>query len=216
MSHLSENLDEIAWVRQLHPDCKQYWQAYDKFGLFQKGTLMAHCVYSDEQERKAIRDAGVVVVHCPDSNTSVASGIAPLRRMLDEGLNVVMGSDIAGGAMSKAQAAKLKKVFELAVKTGAPVVGIYDSIGGRLDEGADMLAERNIYHYNYLGLCLSAFRIRSHWEHHFYCSEFVREVLLRNQVASDECFPSIVMPIHFLELPKARRIYAGTLKDYSC
>lgn len=97
-SHLSENLDEIAWVRQLHPDCKQYWQAYDKFGLFQKGTLMAHCVYSDEQERKAIRDAGVVVVHCPDSNTSVASGIAPLRRMLDEGLNVVMGSDIAGGA----------------------------------------------------------------------------------------------------------------------
>ncbi len=81
---------------------------------------------------------------------------------------------------------------------------------------SDMLAERNIYHYNYLGLCLSAFRIRSHWEHHFYCSEFVREVLLRNQVASDECFPSIVMPIHFLELPKARRIYAGTLKDYSC
>lgn len=49
-------------------------------------------------------------------------------------------SDIAGGAMSKAQAAKIKKVFELAVKTGAPVVGIYDSIGGRLSEGADMLA----------------------------------------------------------------------------
>ena len=49
-------------------------------------------------------------------------------------------SDIAGGAMSKAQAAKIKKVYDLAVKTGAPVVGIYDSIGGRLAEGADLLA----------------------------------------------------------------------------
>lgn len=49
-------------------------------------------------------------------------------------------SDICGGAMSKAQASKIKKVYELAVKTGAPVIGIYDSIGGRLDEGAEMMA----------------------------------------------------------------------------
>ena len=49
-------------------------------------------------------------------------------------------SDVSGGAMSKAQAAKIKKVYDLAVKTGAPVVGIYDSIGGRLSEGADLLA----------------------------------------------------------------------------
>ncbi len=48
--------------------------------------------------------------------------------------------DCCGGAMSKAQAAKIRKVYELAVKTGAPVVGMYDSIGGRLSEGADMLA----------------------------------------------------------------------------
>lgn len=46
----------------------------------------------------------------------------------------------AGGAMSKAQAAKIKKIYDLAVKTGAPVVGMYDSIGGRLKEGADLLA----------------------------------------------------------------------------
>ena len=49
-------------------------------------------------------------------------------------------SDFDGGAMSKAQAAKIKKVYDLAVKTGAPVIGIFDSIGGRLKEGADMLA----------------------------------------------------------------------------
>lgn len=48
--------------------------------------------------------------------------------------------DITGGAMSKAQAAKINKVYDLALKTGAPVVAIYDSIGGRLDEESDLLA----------------------------------------------------------------------------
>lgn len=48
--------------------------------------------------------------------------------------------DVAGGAMSKAQASKIKKTYRLALKIGCPVVGIYDSIGGRLDEQADMLA----------------------------------------------------------------------------
>ncbi len=49
-------------------------------------------------------------------------------------------NQVAGGAMSKAQAAKIKKIYDLAVKTGAPVVGIFDSNGGRLKEGNEMLA----------------------------------------------------------------------------
>lgn len=47
--------------------------------------------------------------------------------------------DASGGAMSKAQAAKIRRVYELALKTGEPVISIYDSIGGRLDEGSDLL-----------------------------------------------------------------------------
>ena len=97
-SHLSENLQEIEWVLQLHPDTDRYWETYAKYGLFKSDTLMAHCVYSDETERKAIRDHGVTVVHCADSNVNVTSGIAPVRQMLDEGIKVVLGSDIAGGA----------------------------------------------------------------------------------------------------------------------
>ena len=97
-SHLSENQDEIAWVKELHPDCPQYWQAYAKYGCWGEHTIMAHCVYSDEAERAAIKEAGVWAVHCPDSNNNIASGIAPLRKMLEEGLNVALGSDIAGGA----------------------------------------------------------------------------------------------------------------------
>lgn len=97
-SHLSENTSEIAWVRELHPDCGQYWETYAKYGLWKGDTLMAHCIYSDERERAAIKSHGVTVVHCADSNTNLSSGVAPIRTMLDEGIKVALGSDIAGGA----------------------------------------------------------------------------------------------------------------------
>ena len=96
-SHLSENDREIEWVRQLHPDCTQYWETYAKYGLWNDRTLMAHCVCSDQRERAAMKEAGVTVVHCPDSNVNVCSGTAPVRTMLQEGLKVALGSDIAGG-----------------------------------------------------------------------------------------------------------------------
>ena len=96
-SHLSENQAEMEWVRQLHPDCKQYWEAYAKFGLWNSRTVMAHCVWSDARERQAMHDAGVTAVHCADSNQNICSGTAPVRVMLQEGVQVALGSDIAGG-----------------------------------------------------------------------------------------------------------------------
>lgn len=96
-SHLSENTGEIAWVKQLHPDCAQYWETYQKYGLWNDRTVMAHCVWSDSRERSAMKDAGVWVAHCPDSNQNILSGVAPVRVMLNEGLKVTLGSDIAGG-----------------------------------------------------------------------------------------------------------------------
>lgn len=96
-SHLSENRAEIQWVRELHPDCEQYWETYAKYGLWNDRTLMAHCVWSDEWERQAMKNAGVTVVHCPDSNLNLCSGTAPVRTMLTGGVRVALGSDIAGG-----------------------------------------------------------------------------------------------------------------------
>ena len=58
---------------------------------------MAHCVYSTDQEIALIKERGVYIAHCPQSNTNLASGIAPAKRYLQEGLNIGLGSDIAGG-----------------------------------------------------------------------------------------------------------------------
>lgn len=99
-SHLSESPGEIAWVRELCPDARFYGQAYSRFGLFGENgpCIMAHCVHSPDEEVELMRENGVFIAHCPQSNTNLCSGVAPVRRYLDEGLRVGLGTDVAGGA----------------------------------------------------------------------------------------------------------------------
>lgn len=99
-SHLSENISEIAWVQELCPESEFYGDAYDRFGLFGGDcpTIMAHCVHSDERERARMKENGVFIAHCPESNMNLASGIAPVRSFLQEGIPTGLGSDVAGGS----------------------------------------------------------------------------------------------------------------------
>ena len=126
-SHLSENTGEVAWVRALHPDCGRYWETYDKFGLWKEGTLMAHCVHSDEGERSAMARDGVWAVHCAASNVNICSGTAPVRRLLEEGVSVALGSDVAGGdqlAMSQVVVTSIRASKVKAMETGEPFLTV--------------------------------------------------------------------------------------------
>ena len=98
-SHLSENRSEIEWVKELCQDAKSYGEAYDHRGLFGSygKTIMAHGVHSDWEERKLMKDRGVFLAHCPQSNTNLSSGIAPIRAYLEEGNYIGLGTDVAGG-----------------------------------------------------------------------------------------------------------------------
>ena len=99
-SHLSENPSEAKWVKELCPWSEFYGDAYDRFGLFGSGgpTLMAHCVYSDDKEIERIKERGVYIAHCPESNMNLSSGIAPVQRFLEGGIHVGLGSDVAAGS----------------------------------------------------------------------------------------------------------------------
>ena len=77
-----------------------------------------------------------------------------------------------------------------------------------------MLSHQAAYHYNYLGLLFAAAHIRYHKEYCYYCSEFVRELLLRVRVDGCERLEPIVQPIHFLQIPEGHIIYRGYLCDY--
>ena len=97
-SHLSENVSEIAWVAELEPESKSYGDAYNRYGLFgQTPTIMAHCVWTKGEELELMKRNHVMVAHCPTSNFNIASGMAPLRTFLDEGVPIGLGSDISGG-----------------------------------------------------------------------------------------------------------------------
>ena len=99
-SHLSENLSEIEWVKELFPWSSCYGDVYEHYGLFggQAKTVMAHCVHSSDTEVELMKKKGVYVAHCPQSNINLSSGIAPIRRYLEEGIPVGLGTDMAGGA----------------------------------------------------------------------------------------------------------------------
>lgn len=97
-SHLSENLGEISWVKELQPEAKFYGDAYNRFNLFgQTPTLMAHCVYSSDEELELMRKNNVMAVHCPTSNLNVGSGIMPIRKFIDKDVRLSFGSDMSGG-----------------------------------------------------------------------------------------------------------------------
>lgn len=122
-SHLSENISEIDWVQELHPDTLCYAEAYDKYGLCgsMSKTIMAHCVHSDrsEKEMELLRKNQVWVAHCPESNMNLASGVAPIKKMMKENVRIGIGTDIAAGsklsmfaAMADAiKASKLRWVY---------------------------------------------------------------------------------------------------------
>ena len=104
-SHLSESKGEIDFVKFLRPDNAFYGDSYNEYDLFGKNddintdvkTVMAHCVWSTDEEVELMRKNGVFVAHCPASNMNLTSGIAPIRKYLDLGLNIGLGSDVAGG-----------------------------------------------------------------------------------------------------------------------
>lgn len=84
--------------RELAPWSSCYGDVYARFGLLGPRSVMAHCVHSGPAELELLRESGAFVAHCPQSNTMLSSGIAPIRRYLDAGIKVGLGTDVAGGA----------------------------------------------------------------------------------------------------------------------
>ena len=97
-SHMGESLADTGTVAERY-DGKTYAEVYREFGLLgQTPTLMAHCLYVEDKEIELLAKSGTYVVHCPHSNLNVPSGrLMQLRRFLDAGIKVGLGSDIGGG-----------------------------------------------------------------------------------------------------------------------
>jgi len=96
-THISENTSEIAFTRQLFPECKNYAGVYDSFGLLRRNTVLAHAVHLEDEEIQIIKEREAGISHCPTSNFNLTSGVAPIGHYLDQGIKVGLGTDVSGG-----------------------------------------------------------------------------------------------------------------------
>jgi len=111
-SHLSENLNEIAWVRKLHPEFPDYASVYNHYGLLgQQPTIMAHCIHNTDNEIELMAHNSIFAAHSPSSNNNLSSGISPVRKFLEKGVSVCVATDVSGGHYTS-----IAKVMALAVQ----------------------------------------------------------------------------------------------------
>lgn len=96
-SHISENLEEIKFTLELFPGHKNYAEVYNSAGLLTNRCIMAHGVHLNDEEVKLFAEKGVAVAHCPNSNTNLKSGLLDVKRLIDNGVKVGLGTDISGG-----------------------------------------------------------------------------------------------------------------------
>lgn len=97
-THLSEQTEEIAWVRRLFPDARDYLDVYESFGLAGPNALYGHAIHLEPREIARIREIGAAVAHCPTSNTFIGSGLFDLDGLAKGGVRVGLATDTGGGS----------------------------------------------------------------------------------------------------------------------
>ena len=97
-SHVNENLAEIAAVAGLFPGTRHYLDTYRQHGLVTRRSVFAHNVHASDAELALLAEHGASVSHCPTSNCALGSGLFPLRRHVEHGVGLALGSDVGAGA----------------------------------------------------------------------------------------------------------------------
>lgn len=95
-THLSEQTDEIAWVKELYPQSRDYLDTYEAQGLLREGAVYGHAIHLTAREKARLVEAGASLVHCPTSNTFIGSGLFDMR--LAKALRVGLATDTGGGS----------------------------------------------------------------------------------------------------------------------
>jgi len=96
-SHVAENKDEIAWVRELYPQARSYLSVYEQFGLLRPRAVYAHCIHIDDEDRALMRATGTAAAVSPTSNLFLGSGFFDYAAADRAGFLYGLASDVGGG-----------------------------------------------------------------------------------------------------------------------
>ncbi|WP_461471809.1 guanine deaminase [Pararhodobacter sp.] len=143
-THLSEQPEEIAWVKALFPRARDYLDVYEAFGLLRPNGLYGHAIHLTDRERARLHEVGAALIHCPTSNTFIGSGLFDLAGLAAQGQRVGLATDIGGGSdfsMLRTMAAAYEigqlrgtalhpaQLWWLATAGSAQALGLGDRIG---------------------------------------------------------------------------------------
>jgi len=145
-THVSENLDEIQWVKKLFPNNKGYLDVYDHFGCLGPRSIYGHAIHLTENEWVRFHETGAAIAHCPTSNLFLGSGLFNLDQAKNSKrpVRVGLGSDLGAGTSFSAlqtlneayKVAQLSRyslnpvrAFYLATRGSAQALYLEDKIG---------------------------------------------------------------------------------------
>ncbi len=143
-THMSESLNEVAWVGELFPDRDHYLHTYDHAGLLGRRSIFAHCIHMTDNEWERLAESGSGIAFCPTSNLFLGSGLFSLERAEEHKINVGLGTDVGGGtsfsilqtlneaykvAQMRGEQMTPFKGFYLATLGGAKTLDLQDVIG---------------------------------------------------------------------------------------
>lgn len=145
-THINEQPDEVAACLAAFPWAADYLAIYERYALTGPRTVLAHNVHATDAELARLSASGTSVAHCPCSNASLGSGIFPMRRHLDAGVRMALGTDVGAGTgvgmlKETLQAGLMQRVgpdrlpldagqlLYLATRAGADALGLGDETG---------------------------------------------------------------------------------------
>ena len=150
-THLSETKEEVENIKDRYG--KTPVMHLESLGLLSERLLCAHVVWTTEEEREVLKERGVKVLHCPESNLKLGSGIAPVWDYIKRGIHVCLGTDgpasndnlnmheemalmakLQKGYSLNAKAMDAVKAFQIATEMGFSAVGIK---AGKIEPGYD-------------------------------------------------------------------------------
>jgi len=116
-THLSEQTDEIEWVKSLYPQARDYLDTYEAHGLLGARGLYGHAIHLTDRERDRLREVGAALIHCPTSNTFIGSGLFDMAARVAEGQRVGLATDTGGGS-SFSMLRTMAAAYEIGQLTG--------------------------------------------------------------------------------------------------
>jgi guanine deaminase len=117
-THVAENTQEVAWIKELFPKARSYLDVYDHYGLLRPKSTFAHCIWLDDDDRARMAHTQAAAAFCPTSNLFLGSGLFNVERADACAMQFALGTDVGAGT-SFSMLQTMNEAYKVARMRGA-------------------------------------------------------------------------------------------------